>query len=62
MKNLFCWDTNLTQSKLTTSLNNNKNEKVFRKNGISFSLIKVYIIVPDNLKNLVKYKNHFFIY
>ena len=62
MKNLFCWDTNLTQSKLTTSVNNNKNEKVFRKNGISFSLIKVYIIVPDNLKNLVKYKNHFFIY
>jgi hypothetical protein len=62
MKNLFCWDTNLAQSKLTTSVNNNKNEKVFRKNGISFSLIKVYIIVPDNLKNLVKYKNHFFIY
>ncbi len=64
MKSVFYWDTNLTQQKITSIVNNNesKNEKIIRKNGISFSLIKVYIIVPDNLKSLVKYRNHFYIY
>ena len=64
MESVFFWDANLTQQKMTSNVNNNvnKNEKIFRKNGISFSLIKVYIIVPDNLKSLVKYKNHFYIY
>lgn len=64
MKSVFCWDANLTQQKISSIENNNdnKNGKTFRKNGISFSLIKVYIIVPDNLKSLVKYRNHFYIY
>ena len=64
MKSVFCWDANLTQQKISSIENNNdnKNGKTFRKNGISFSLIKVYIIVPDYLKSLVKYRNHFYIY
>ena len=64
MKSVFFWDVSVTQPKITTNVynNNNKNNHIFRKNGISYTLMKIYIIVPDNLKSLIKHKNYFYIY
>ena len=47
---------------LTSLLNNTKKHLLIRKNGILFILMKVYLIVPDYLKNLIRFKNNFYIY
>ena len=47
---------------LTSLLNNTKKNLLIRKNGILFILMKVYLIVPDYLKNLIRFKNNFYIY
>ena len=47
---------------ITSIINNIKKGLLIRKNGISFKLMKVFLIVPDYLKNLIKFKNYFNIY
>ena len=56
------YSSNLSNPKLSHILNKTKKDLLIRKNGILFKLMKVYLIVPDNLKNLIKFKNNFFIY
>ena len=43
-------------------IDDTKKGLLIRKNGILFILMKVYIIVPDNLKNLTRSKNNFYVY
>ena len=38
--------------KFETIINSIKNGIIIRKNGIIFLLMKIYLIVPDKLKNL----------
>ena len=47
---------------ITSIINNSKKSLLIRKNGILFILMKVYLIVPDYLKNLIRFKNNFYIY
>ena len=47
---------------ITSIINNSKKSLLIRKNGILFILMRVYLIVPDYLKNLIRFKNNFYIY
>ena len=48
--------------KIETIINSIKNGIIIRKNGIIFLLMKIYLIVPDELKNLIQFKNNLYIY
>ena len=53
---------NKSVPKMASLIDNTKKELLIRNNGILFLLMKVYLIAPENLKNLVNHKNYFYIY
>ena len=60
MKSKYSYSYSAKKPKITIS-DTSKN-LLIRKKGITFLLMKVYIIVPDDLKHLVNTKNNFYIY
>ena len=53
---------NSSGTKLSALINNPNKDILIRKNGIIFILMRVYLIVPDDLKYLLRFKNYFYIY
>ena len=62
MKSKYSYSYSVTNPKISPTIRNTSKNLLIRKNGITFLLMKVYIIVPDNLKNLISFKNSFYIY
>ena len=60
MKSKYSYSYSAKKPKITIS-DTSKN-LLIRQKGITFLLMKVYIIVPDDLKHLVSTKNNFYIY
>lgn len=53
---------NALNPKIASIINSIKNGIIIKKNGIIFLLMKIYLIVPDELKNLIQFKNILYIY
>ena len=62
MKSKYSYSYSVTNPKISPVIRNTSKNLLIRKNGITFLLMKVYIIVPDDLKNLISFKNNFYIY
>ena len=62
MKSKYSYSYSVTNPKISPTIRNTSKNLLIRKNGITFLLMKVYIIVPDDLKNLISFKNNFYIY
>ena len=62
MKSKYSYSHSVTNPKISPVIRNTSKNLLIRKNGITFLLMKVYIIVPDDLKNLISFKNNFYIY
>lgn len=62
MKSKYTYSYSVTNPKISPVIRNTSKNLLIRKNGITFLLMKVYIIVPDDLKNLISFKNNFYIY